>query len=162
MALNYRPVSEEEILMSSVLPAGQYEFVIDKITEEKSKGGTDKNGNPKKIFDMLVVELRIYNSAGAERKIKDWVILDDEVMAFKFRHLASTLGMLDKYESKTLTIQDLVGKHGVVKLGIKDFIDQYGEPKKSNGVVDYMKRASPANDLHVEPGFIDSDIPDFK
>lgn len=151
MALNYRVFSEEDLSRLSVLAAGEYDFYVGTIEEKKSKGGIDKNGNIKKIYDMLEVTLKILNSeTGAERQVKDWVMIvqDDEPMGFKLRHLASTCGLLDKYHAQTLETRDFLGKHGVVKIGVRDYVDQYGEKKKQNSVIDYVKAVNKVESLH--------------
>lgn len=161
MALNYRALTEEDISRLSILPAGEHEFYISQVEQKKSKGGLDKNGQPKKIYDMLELKLKVFNEMGNERQITDWVLIVDseDSMGFKLRHLAATCNLLDKYESNTLDARDFPGKHGVVKIGVRDYVNEYGEKKKSNSVIDYVKP------LKQEPkatnDFVDDDIPNF-
>jgi len=142
MTLAYKPLSEHDIERLRCLPAGEHEFYVSELLQTKSKGGMDKNGNPKKIYDMLAVTLKILLPTGGERQVKDWVLIvpDEDAMGFKLRHFAATCGLLDKYEAGTLDAHDFAAKFGIVKLAVQDFIDQKtGELKKVNAVVDYIK-----------------------
>ena len=142
MALPYKPLTEEDVTRLRCLPAGEYDFYVAEVLQQKSKGGYDKNGNIKKIYDMLAVTLKIILPSGGERQVKDWVLIvpDEDPMGFKLRHFAATCGLLDKYESGTLDEDDFSGKHGIVKLAMQDFTDkQTGEVKKVNAVIDYVK-----------------------
>lgn len=157
MALNYRSLTESDLIRLSVLQPGEYCFYVTGIAEEKSKGGKDKNGNDKKIYDMLVVDLLIVNENGRERKLKDWILLveDEDTMGFKLRHFASTCGLIVKYENNTLEAKDFVGKQGTAKVGVQDYIDQHGEKKKRNIVIDYVKsiNLTASNDLNDDINF---------
>jgi hypothetical protein len=142
MALPYKPLTEADIDRLRCLPAGEHEFYVSEVAQTKSKGGIDKNGNVKKIYDMLAITLKIIIPTGGERAVKDWVLIvpDEDPMGFKLRHFAATCNLLDKYEAGVLEAYDFAGKHGVVKLAMQDFTDQKtGEVKKINAVVDYIK-----------------------
>lgn len=148
MALNYRSLSQADEIRLSVLQPGEYCFIVVGISQERSKGGTDKNGQQKKIYDMLVVDMVVVNENGRERKLRDWILLveDEDTMGFKLRHFASTCGLIVKYESNTLEAKDFLGRQGTAKIGVKDYIDQHGEKKKQNMVIDYVKSIDLKND----------------
>lgn len=163
MALNYKRFSEEEVANLNVIPAGDYDFYVSDIVEKKSRGGLDKDGKQKKIYDMLVVTLRLLTDRG-ERQLRDWIMIvqDEEPMGFKLRHFAATCGSLNEYDNGTLETRHFVGRRGRVKIGIKDIKDEYNLPKKLNAVVDYIavprqpRAESPVND------FLDDDVPNFR
>lgn len=158
MALSYRKLTAEEDLMRNVLPDGDYPFSIEEIIEKKTKGGLDKDGKEKVINPMLELHLSVLDINGREKKMRDWVILDGE-MAHRFRHLCESTGLLEKYDNLTVTARDLLGKNGVAKLKSKEFIDNNGETRKGNYVVDYVKPGSYIN-KPAEVNFnIDDDIP---
>ena len=85
MALPYKPLTEHDIDRLRCLPAGEHEFYVSMVEQTKSKGGIDKNGNHKKIYDMLAVTLKILLPTGGERPVKDWVLIvpDEDAMGFK-------------------------------------------------------------------------------
>ncbi len=156
MALNYRTFSEDDINSMKILAQGDYQFYIDSVKEMKSAGGIDKNGNPKKIYDMLELSLKIVTDRG-ERQVRDWIMIiqDDEPLAFKLRHLASTCGLIEKYDSGMLDARDFMGKHGTARIGQKEYTDKYGEVKKLNNVLDYVK----ASQSKAEIDEFNDDIP---
>jgi hypothetical protein len=165
MALKYKVLSDEDIATLRCLPKGDYDFYVAEISERKSRGGLDKNGKPKKIYDMLEVKLKIVLADNTERQVRDWIMLvdEDDAMGFKLRHFAMTCGLLTKYQAHTLEVHDFLEKHGKVKLTVKDYTDgQTGELMKSNSVVDYIKPL-PSNtpiENGVDPGKpFDDDIP---
>ncbi len=150
MALRYKRISESEDSMRNVLDKGEYPFLIKSVEETRTKSG---------IYDMLVIEISVMDSTGREHTIKDWVVFMDE-MAWKFRHLCSTCGLIDRYESDSIEAKDLEGKHGVVRLSIADY-EKEGETRKVNRVADYVKagaiNAAPKNDASAS--FHDDQIP---
>jgi hypothetical protein len=159
MTLSYRPLTKEDVARineSLLLPKGQYTFYVENISQQKSQGGIDKKGNPKKIYDMLVVNLRVSCNDGDTKSLRDWVMIvdSDDTMGFKLRHFAEACGLLDKYEAKTLKATDFMNKNGVVKIGIRESTDQFGDKVKQNSVMDYVK-PNPSN----ESNFFNDDIP---
>lgn len=154
MALNYLPHTEEDLSRLNVLDPGEYPFVVTSVDEGATKGGTDLDGNPKKTHSMLIVNLKVASPIHGDRLVKDWVVLFDQEnpMAFKFRHFAHSCGLIKKYEDKMLEAKDFLNKKGIVKIGMKDWTNQYGEKKKQNSVLDYVKSAQQNND------FISDDI----
>lgn len=161
MALNYRALTNEDEKRLSVLAAGQYPFSVDEIKLDKSKGGIDKDGKPKPVYQMLVASLKILNENGQERTLRDWILLVDaeDRMGFKFRHFSHTCGLIDKYEAHTITLTDFRGKHGVCKIGVREYIDEFGEKKLQNSVIDYIKAAN--HPQKSSNDFLDDEIPSF-
>lgn len=157
MALNYRVVTREEDLGRNVSDPGDYPFTVLKFEQKKTKPGFDKDGNEKEIFNMYEVELLYHNQDGREKLQRDWIVMSP-LMDWKFRHFASSIGQLDKYEAGTLDEKDIIGKSGVFTLGIRDYTDQKtGEVKKSNNVKDYVESAASQKSAEGAP-FVDDDI----
>lgn len=156
MALAYNRITEEQDQMRNVLDKGEYPFHIKSVAEKPTKKGTNK---------MLEVELGILDLNGREMTVKDWIILDMDDMAWKLRHFAATLGLLDRYEDDLLEIRDLLGKNGVARLSIAEY-ERDGEIRKINRVTDYVKpgqtKGNPtkttAKKQGNEPFFDDADI----
>lgn len=132
MSLSYPKISEEQDLMRGLLDKGDYPFQVLKI--EKKRTSTNR-------YDMLVVELMIQLD-NRSVVVKDWIVLMEE-MAWKFRHFASTCGLLDKYENDTLDVPDFKNKTGIVKIGTRTYQDKQGEDRLANSVQDYVKSVTP-------------------
>jgi hypothetical protein len=170
MALPYRKWTDEEIRERSVTPEGDYNFVIIDALRDKTKPGLDKNGNPKEIYDMLVIEFEFKDGNGVIKKQKDWIVFMDG-MDWKLRHLARSTNTLELYENDTLDCHHLKNKRGLFSLGIKDFIGNDGTKKKMNFVKDYVstektnihpvKEIPPTkqNSIPAREEFINDDIP---
>lgn len=112
------------------LPKGDYPFIIKAVEDKPTKSGR---------YNMLVLDLELHLDDGRTKKQKDWVVYDMEEMAWKLRHLAATTGLLEEYESNTLTPGDLLEKHGVARLTTQEYADSDGELTISNAVKDYVK-----------------------
>lgn len=154
MALAYHKLTEQEDQMRNVLPKGEYPFHIKTIEQKPTKS---------KANTMLEVELSVLDNNGRSVTVKDWVVIDMEQMAWKFRHLAATCGLMDSYEADTLETYHFLGKHGVVKLSIREY-EQDGEIRKANAVVDYVKPGQAKGNMDSQKNdndFIDDDIPNL-
>jgi hypothetical protein len=112
---------EAEAALRGPFPNGEYDFdFVD------SEDAVSKNGN-----DMIAVTLKVYNSNGDSRKVKDWLL---ESMAYKLKHACETCGLGDAYEAGSIEAFDLLNRSGRVKLKIEK---SSGYPDK-NAVVDYV------------------------
>lgn len=155
MALSYKVWTEEETETRNLVPDGNYPFEITAVYAKKTKGGLDKDGKPKQIWDMLELSFSFMDAHGGHRNLKDWLVLMP-TMDWKLRHLADTTKNLDLYEAQELDCKHLVGKKGVFTLGNKDYVSKDGDVKKVNYVKDYVKESN------VKPegnAFLDDDIP---
>lgn len=137
MALAFKPKTESEL--STVAPAGQYEFQVLEAEDRESK-----SGNP-----MIYLKLGVFNGDAMRWHISDYLVT---AMEAKLRHFADTAGLLARYESGQLAAQDCVGRAGRVKLGIEQ--DKDGKYPDKNVVKDYVLR--PAKPL---PGPVAADAP---
>lgn len=126
--LNYTPLSKEQDKLRNVFPAGKYPFTVKGVEEKYCKN---------KINKMLVVELSVINPENKHLTVTDWIMLDIEGMEWKLRHFCDATGLIDKYDSKTLSIKDIENKFGIVKLTIGEY-DRNGETVKVNRVADYL------------------------
>lgn len=89
-------------------PRGLYDFEVLTAIDKVSGAGND----------MVELELRVYNTEGKERTVKDWLV-SSEGMAYKLRHFASATGMLPQYERGELKSSEMPGKTGRCQLGIE-------------------------------------------
>ncbi len=128
--MKYSRMSEDQDRNRNALPKGDYPFIIKAVEDKPTKSGR---------YNMLVLDLEIHLDNGRTKKQKDWVVYDMEEMAWKLRHLAATTGLLAEYESEVLAPEDLLEKHGVVRLTTQEFTDSDGEITTSNAVKDYVK-----------------------
>lgn len=147
MALAYNIWTEEEIQNRNLVEKGDYDFEIMAASVKKTQSGIDKNGNPKLIRDMLEIDFNYWDKNGQVRRVKDWIVFG-EGMDWKLRHLANTIGLIELYENNSLDAHHLLKKQGVFELGIKEF-EKDGVKKKTNFVVDYVKKSDPKNDTRL-------------
>jgi hypothetical protein len=155
MALSYQRFTEEEDKLRNLIVDGEYPAYIESITKEKTKGGLDKKGQPKPIYDMAVIDLIITDMNGRERPKKDWVMLEGP-MAWKFRHLAIACNCLEQYDNDTLTLHHLLRKEPSVKITTGKWKNDKGEEVMINNVADYLK---PPDISVVKSDMLSDDIP---
>ena len=125
--LAYSYISAEEDKVRNLLPDGLYPFTVKEIQQKPNKNGGQQ----------LIVTLSVGDSTGLEHTITDWIQLEIEQMAWKFRHFASSCGLIDLYDAKQLKAENFNRKNGVVKIGVNEY-EKDGEMKKGNKVLDYL------------------------
>lgn len=125
------PRSEKEIQEMNLLPPGDYDFEVISASEEVSKKGNE----------MLVVKLRIFTDSG-NKIITDY--LTDSV-AYKVRHFAEAVGLLDSYETGYLNPDDLTARSGRCAINVQ--VDKHGQYPDKNGIKDYVTQESEAAPL---------------
>ena len=112
--MKYTPYSEAELASMNVFPEGLYPFQVLEVQTIDKFGQPliDKNG-----VDMAKIKLLIW----AENKKRELFtyLSGDGLFAFKLRHYARTIGMIDAYEAGTFNINLTVGKRGVADIVIK-------------------------------------------
>jgi hypothetical protein len=122
--MNFQPKTEKEIAESKLWHKGDYDFEIVDASEKVSQSG----GNP-----MIELKLKLSNGKGSGRTITDYLLAETPE---KLRHASEACGVLDRYNTGSLSNSDFRGKRGKLKLGIeKDRKHVY--PDK-NVVLDYV------------------------
>jgi hypothetical protein len=121
--MTFEPKTEQEIAESKLWAKGEYAFEIVDAEEKTSKA----SGKP-------MIELKVRLSDGkAGRTITDYLLAETPE---KLRHCADACGLLDRYDTGSLSGNDFRAKRGKLKLGIeKDKKKIY--PDK-NVVLDYV------------------------
>jgi hypothetical protein len=142
--MRFKPLSEEEIQMEGLIDPGQYSYQVIEATDEKSKSGND----------MIKLKLRVWDANGKERLIFDYLL---EAMAFKLRHFCEGLGLLESYNSGTLSSASCEGKCGHLELMIQK--DKTGQYAPKNAVKDYIVKDKSDSEAKVAEGFIEDDLP---
>lgn len=115
----------EEALL---LQKGDYDFEVTEAIEK-----TSKSGNP-----MIQVRLKVFHE-DSFRFVTDYLM---EKMAFKLRHFAESVGLLEEYNAGQFDASNLVGASGVVKLEIEP---AKGAFAAKNSVKDYAIRGGSKN-----------------
>lgn len=133
--MKFNPMSEEELAKSSLLEPGVYPFEVLAASEELSKAGNE----------MIKLKLNVFGNSGEQVHVFDYLL---EKLAFKLRHFAEATGLLDKYESGTLSELDCENKTGFVKIAMEPGNGGYG-PK--NTVKDYVVKDTKTAPLFEEP-----------
>ncbi len=129
----------EEALL---LPRGDYDFEVTEAIEK-----TSKSGNP-----MIQVRLKVFHE-DSFRFVTDYLM---EKMAFKLRHFAESVGLLDEYNAGNFNASDLVGASGVVKLEIEP---AKGDFSAKNAAKDYAVRGGSKREQSIVGEVDDSGVP---
>lgn len=124
--MQFTPKTEAEIQEEGLLPAGTYDFQVTEAEDTISKKGSE----------MIALKLKVFDSNGGHRIIRDWLL---EAMAFKLRHFCEATGLLKQYESGNLDALSMDGATGKVEIIVKDD-PTYG---KQNSVKDYVVSVEP-------------------
>lgn len=149
--MNFTPKSKEELAVMNLIAPGIYDYLIIDAKEKLSKSG----------HEMIELKLKIWDIHGHERVVFDYLL---EAMAHKLRHFAESNGLLDKYESGSITANDCLNKSGKVEIIIqKDKTGQYGD---RNSVKDYVLDVEPKpSGMKPLPAsssdFVDSNLDDL-
>lgn len=119
--MEFKPRTEQEIVDSKLLKKGEYDFEVLDADEKTSKAG----------HPMIELKLRVWNINGG-RVLTDYLLAETPA---KLRGAAAACGLLDRYETGSLSENDFRGKRGRLKLGIEKAKNGY--PAK-NTVADYV------------------------
>lgn len=113
--MRYTPYSEAQIQSMNIMDEGVYPFqVLDVITTDKLNNPmTDRNG-----VDIAKLKLLVWDNENKERTIFTYISGDGN-FAYKLRHFAKTVGMLDDYEQGIFNIHATLGKSGMADIVIK-------------------------------------------
>lgn len=111
----------------NVWPKGEYDFEV--IKAERAISG-DKSKTPGTEFIKL--NLKIYADDGACKFVNGIL---HPAMEAQVRHFCAAGGIIDKYETGSLTADDCVGVSGRVKIKIKPAEGNFPE---KNEVADYI------------------------
>ena len=129
--MNFKPQTEQEIIESKLWPKADYDFEIVDAFDKNSK----TSGKP-----MIELKLKLSRAGGSTRIISDYLLSETPE---KLLHVATALGLLDRYKTGSLSGDDFRGKRGKLKLGIeKDKKHVY--PDK-NVVLDYVCASGPVD-----------------
>ena len=145
MSFSYQPRTESEIAAMSLLPEGDYPFMITKTSDAPSK----KTGKP-----MLTLSLLCYMTDGRSREVIDYIVPGTAYADKKLFELCKATGLLAKYQSQSLQALDFEGKEGWAKISIekgqkKENSDQYFADKNKVGW--YLKGAPEGKTGAVPP-----------
>lgn len=113
--MRYTPYTEAEIQSMNVMDEGIYTFqVLEVHTTDKSNNPLcDKNG-----IEMAKLKLLVWDKNDKERTLYTYISGDGN-FAYKLRHFAKTIGMIEDYEQGTFNINRAVGKSGQADIVIK-------------------------------------------
>lgn len=113
--MRYTPYTEEQIQSKNVMDEGTYTFqVLEVCTTDKSgRVLQDKNGN-----DMAKLKLSVWDGEDKERALYTFISGDDN-FAYKLRHFAKAIDMLDDYEQGIFNIHRSVNKSGKAHIVVK-------------------------------------------
>lgn len=148
--MQFTPKTEKEITEAGLWPAGKYQFeVIPYVDFGNVQFSTQDSISKKTNKEMIILVLKIYNSEGAFKIVVDYLV---EAMAYKLRHAAEALNLLDKYNTGNLHALDFVEKRGELELSIQKADDKYAA---KNIVKDYVVSEVTSQEV----GVFDSSVP---
>lgn len=127
--MKFKPKSENDIASSNLWEPGEYDFEVFEATD-----GTSKAGN-----EMTTLILHVFNIDAQRRTVFDYLV-DTDGGAFKIRHFAEAVGLVQEYERGELLAIDMVNRTGRCKLNIQR--DKTGQYPDKNGIADYLKSRS--------------------
>src|SRR5271154_339230 len=113
--MRYTPYTEAQIQSMNVMEEGIYTFQVLEVHT------TDKNNNPlcdKNGIEMAKLKLMVWDKENRERIIYTFISGDGN-FAYKLRHFAKTIDLIEDYESGTFNINRAVGKSGMADIVIK-------------------------------------------
>ena len=113
--MRYTPYTEAEIQSMNVMDEGTYKFEIIEVhtVDRYNAPLVDKNG-----VDMAKLKLMVLDNQNRERTLFTFISGDGK-FAYKLRHLAKAIGMMDAYEDGTFDIKLALGKTGMADIVIK-------------------------------------------
>lgn len=113
--MRYTPYTEAQIQSLSVMEPGIYTFeVLEVMTKDTYNNPLrDKNG-----VDMAKLKLIVWDRDNRERHVYTYISGDGN-FAYKLRHFAKTLGMIQQYEDGIFEIDKTIGKRGNADIIIK-------------------------------------------
>lgn len=138
--MRFTPLTEQQAREQErgpLFPAGEYDF-----TCLNGKWEQTKKGDP-----MFTVTIRCYANNGDQTIVTDRLLPNHEKMAYRLRHFAECIGLLDSYNQGYMDNNLIQGRSGRCILKVRDS-EEYG-PK--NEVRDYV-RTSRADKLQTTHG----------
>jgi hypothetical protein len=113
--MHYTPYSEAEIQSMGTIEEGIYPFrVLEVVVKDKFNAPLrDKNN-----IDMAKLKIMIWDKEDREKTLYTFISGDGN-FAYKLRHFAKTIGLLQDYEEGSFEIEKTVGKEGFASLVIK-------------------------------------------
>lgn len=144
--MRVEPKTEQEVQEMNLLPAGVYDFLISEAEDKQSQKGND----------MAVIKLKIDGDEGRTHTIVDYLV-SIESMAYKLRHFAESVGLLEQYEKGDMPAEFMQGRTGKCKLVIQP---AKGEYRAKNTVADYIKSDGAAQPVaNFDRADLDDEIP---
>lgn len=113
--MRYTPYTEAQIQSMNVMDEGVYPFQVLEVHTNDKMGQpmVDRNGN-----EMAKLKLMVWDNQNRERIIFTFISGDGN-FAYKLRHFAKTVGMLDDYEQGIFNINRTIGRNGTADIVIK-------------------------------------------
>ncbi len=147
--MRFQPATEAEVSERGLLPKGEYAFEVLEATDTTSKSGNE----------MMKVKIAIEHN-DSRYGVFDYLV-GTEGMAYKVRHFADAIGLIDQYEKGELPAELCIGLAGKCKIDIQPAKDGYDA---KNVVKDYIKRGENvaplvANKKPITRDDMDDDLP---
>lgn len=103
--MNFKPLSDEELMISSLLPEGIYDYKVIKSEDKVSKAGNEYTS----------LTLMVWDENGKER-----LVFTNMALIKLLKHFCDVNGLQEKYKSGNIPAQDFMDKSaGKVVIGIE-------------------------------------------
>lgn len=103
--MHYTPYEEKDLFAMMLLVEGEGNFQVISCIEKDSKAGNR----------MLEVDLNVWDSNGKQKKVRDYIMIDDSVKLYYFSHAC---GLEVEYKNGTLKSEMYDGRCGKCVIGI--------------------------------------------
>lgn len=104
--MNFQPKTEREIADSKLLPAGRYRFTVLDAWDKMSQAGNE----------MIEMKIEVANGGGISRVLSDYLVAKRPE---KLRHCCAACGLLEEYETGTVTATDFIDRSGQLLIAIE-------------------------------------------
>lgn len=136
--MRFAPVSAQEVDAQSndftPWPAGDYDFEVHDAVDQVSKSGNE----------MIKLTLHVFHPEHAgQRTVFDYLVAIPS-SAFKVRHFAEAIGLLNEYERGELLPHALLNRTGRCKLRIRKGDGQYPDQNQVGDYLPAQTRAAPS------------------
>lgn len=119
----------------TVIPAGTYPFVVEKLERKRFEGSAKMASCP-----VAQVGLSVFMPDGSIASISDRIMLNTKT-AWRVAGFFEGLGYPKNPETNKVRVnwEDIIGKQGYVKVKVRTYTTKNGDERESNDVDEYIK-----------------------
>ena len=145
--MNFKPLSEEELQISSLMPEGVYDYQVIKAEDKISKAGNEYTS----------IQLLVWDNQG-----KTHTIFTNMALVFLLKHFCDVNNMQEQYQSGNISPNEFIDKAGgkvIIGIEAEKPNPNGGMYKAKNIVKDYIMAAPEMKPLPEIKDDFDDQIP---